>query len=515
MKIVQSAGFSGRHVFRVVILFLGLSISTGAVSSSPNRDMDLAQSSNNDWPQVAHDAQRTAYSPTAIVPPMKVKWRWVNGNKWTGDPLPKTLDVEIPVLSQPIVGDNKVFVGSYEGAMYAIKATDGSTLWQFQTGGPILHSAAYAKQTVYFGSNDEHFYAVDTNTGAIRWTFKTGNIYSAPLLVANNVCIGSKTGYFYCFRQDSTDGSPLFQVSVGAPIYQTAAASQDGTRIYFGSEDMIPHCLLTASGQTCPEWNPYTIPGQSLFHYWPVVSDDKVIFTSMPYYPTNVIFGDTEEFFDSLTETDWTSIEPKLLEHLKSNPYYQTFFVLDAKTGQKAYDTAVAHIGYHQDAFVPPTLLPSNELLLLYRGKTSSLGGSFGTKYGPDLGRMDLSAGKITPLGKPDQFGNTFINELDDNVAIMSAPDVVYGIHNGWCSSAIDYLNNQSFVAGRISESTQSNDCQNTSPIPYFFSDTDVYPDIRGYNNRGEGLMSPSIAGNSMYMVFRGGYLLAVEGTQQ
>lgn len=75
--------------------------------------------------------------------------------------------------TNPLVADNAVFVGSRDGAMYAIgahgTARQGSLIWKFQTEGPILYSAAYQDGTVFFASNDMHAYAVNSGTGTLVW----------------------------------------------------------------------------------------------------------------------------------------------------------------------------------------------------------------------------------------------------------------------------------------------------------------------------------------------------------
>ena len=42
-------------------------------------------------------------------------------------------------------------------------------MWQYQTGGQILQSAAYKDGVIYFGSQDAHAYALDAKTGRRVW----------------------------------------------------------------------------------------------------------------------------------------------------------------------------------------------------------------------------------------------------------------------------------------------------------------------------------------------------------
>jgi len=73
------------------------------------------------------------------------------------------------VASSPAVANGVVFVGSYDGKLYAYDAS-GSTdcsgtpktcspVWTATTGARILSSPAVADGMVYVGSSDYNFYA--------------------------------------------------------------------------------------------------------------------------------------------------------------------------------------------------------------------------------------------------------------------------------------------------------------------------------------------------------------------
>lgn len=485
------------------------------------------QAATSDWPQLQHDQQKTGRSNHALVPPFTIKWRWLDGAKYnTGAAHPSKLSVEIPVLVQPIAGDGKIYLGSYGGEMFAINETSGETAWKYKVNGPIQHTAGFAAGKVFFGSSDGYFYALNSSNGSLAWKYNTGSIFAAPLILSDRVCIGSKTNFYYCFsfadqNQDGA-GDLLFKFDAKAPIYHSSAASSDGTKIYFGTEDMKPQCILARStnpsGEVCAGWQPTILTGQSFIHYWPVAVADKVVFTVLPTEPTNTIFGSVDSFFNSISATAWNDVEPLLINHYKNNPAMQTLFVLNGSTGQKAFDTAASHIAYHQDAFVPPTIGVNNEIYLLYRGKQSALGSSFGTNFPPDLGWINPQTGKITPVGAPGQIGSKINNDLDDNSNFTSAPGIVYGFHNRRCVIGIDVNAKTEFNAAQPTKDLQLGHCGGATNTPAFFDgvgESYGFPDIDGYDNRGEGLMGPSIVGNSMYLVFRGGMVFAVNGTRR
>ncbi len=69
----------------------------------------------------------------------------------------------------------RVFVGSSDGGLYALRAEDGSLLWRFQTLGFVQCEPLYdaATDSLFFGSNDGALYRVDATTGQLRYRFMT------------------------------------------------------------------------------------------------------------------------------------------------------------------------------------------------------------------------------------------------------------------------------------------------------------------------------------------------------
>lgn len=83
----------------------------------------------------------------------------------------------------------RVFTGSRDNGMYALRAQDGSVLWRFETLGPVQCEPYYDKQedALYFGSNDGALYKVDASSGALRWRFSTGAEISRRVVLEDGV----------------------------------------------------------------------------------------------------------------------------------------------------------------------------------------------------------------------------------------------------------------------------------------------------------------------------------------
>ncbi len=83
------------------------------------------------------------------------------------------------------IAGRRVFVGSSDNGLYALRAQDGETIWRFETLGFVQCQPLYdaVEHVVYFGSNDGALYKVDAATGALRWRFMTNaEISRRPVL---------------------------------------------------------------------------------------------------------------------------------------------------------------------------------------------------------------------------------------------------------------------------------------------------------------------------------------------
>ncbi|HEY1547106.1 MAG TPA: PQQ-binding-like beta-propeller repeat protein, partial [Kofleriaceae bacterium] len=78
-----------------------------------------------------------------------------------------------PVVASPTLADNRVYVGSYDGNLYALDAATGAVAWKRDLGARIASSAAVSDGVVYVLGYDAKLHALDAATGAPKWTFAT------------------------------------------------------------------------------------------------------------------------------------------------------------------------------------------------------------------------------------------------------------------------------------------------------------------------------------------------------
>ena len=81
----------------------------------------------------------------------------------------------------------RVFVGSSDRGLYAVRAEDGTVLWRFETLGFVQCAPLYdpGEDVLYFGSNDGALYKVRAKNGQLLWRFMTNAEVSRRPVLAN------------------------------------------------------------------------------------------------------------------------------------------------------------------------------------------------------------------------------------------------------------------------------------------------------------------------------------------
>lgn len=304
----------------------------------------------DDWPQLQHDAARSGFSTDSVGVPAgghgTFKWRW----RPAGD-----LETSIAGRVQPVVSNGVLCIGMLDGTMYAVDAAAGTTLWSYQSGGPIFHTAAMDATKVYFGSQDGRLYAVNLSDGSLAWTYDTGKaIHTAPALVGANIYVGNSSGKLVCV---DTSGNFQWSYDSGYPI-ETSCAVADG-KVFFGNEGLYAICLDASNGNEL--WST-RLQGQSMFGYWAVAmpSQNVVFFRTQPlpvFHDAlnggDAILADPSETYDG-TATEIANEQQTIRNYLTTNPQFQSFFALDIDDGSEKYLAPVLYTAGEGSTPTPP-----------------------------------------------------------------------------------------------------------------------------------------------------------------
>jgi len=128
-----------------------------------------------------------------------------------------TFDTDGIIVSQPLVVDDTIFVGSCDTNLYAINARTGEEKWRYLTGWSIITTPTYSNNMIYTASADHHIYAINANNAELQWTFKANAaIHSSPIAYGDFIFFGCDDGRYYAI--DKTNGEIAWQHAPGETI---------------------------------------------------------------------------------------------------------------------------------------------------------------------------------------------------------------------------------------------------------------------------------------------------------
>lgn len=214
----------------------------------------LAISSTADWKAYQHDMAHSGYSATSLLNTSNVgsltqAWSFTTGGWVTGT---------------PIVADGVVYVGSWDGKMYALRERDGSPVWSFDAGTfrvdvctpniqGIDSTAALSNGKLYFGTGRAQLIAVNATDGQLIWRSQLGDpvqafhIFGSPTVFDGKIYIGLAShcvnpcipGRLVCV--DASDGRVLWSLatapddSLGGAVWSSVAVDAGRRMVYVGT----------------------------------------------------------------------------------------------------------------------------------------------------------------------------------------------------------------------------------------------------------------------------------------
>lgn len=153
------------------------------------------------------------------------------------------------IYATPVVVGGVVYLGAYDGWVYALDLATGQLRWRAQTDGPIIGSVLVEGGVVYVGSSDGYLYALDAQTGQQVWQpFATkGSIWSTPVAAGGTLYVASMDRRLYAI--DMATGQPRwpqpFRAAAGIP--STPAVAQG--LVLVGTMDRKFYALDAQTGQ--------------------------------------------------------------------------------------------------------------------------------------------------------------------------------------------------------------------------------------------------------------------------
>jgi outer membrane protein assembly factor BamB len=136
----------------------------------------------------------------------------------------------------------RLFVGTSDHGMYALRASDGSTIWRFETAATVQSEPLYddERDVVYFGSDDDGMYCARARDGAMVFRYRTGaEVQRRPILAkrpSGKGILVFVNAADSVFAVDAETGQPRWKrvrtPALGLEISGHAGVAIDGDRVY-------------------------------------------------------------------------------------------------------------------------------------------------------------------------------------------------------------------------------------------------------------------------------------------
>jgi outer membrane protein assembly factor BamB len=177
------------------------------------------------------------------------------------------------VKSGVAISGNRLYVGDYSGHLYSLNATTGKIVWQasvqprFGSAGNFYATPALAYGRVYVGATDGKVYSFGASSGKLRWSQSTGGyVYSSAAVWRSRIFVGSYSHTFFCL--DAATGDILWKFQANGPI--SGSPTVVAGRVYFATLSRRTYALDARTGALS-----WTFPdGQ----YSPVVADSRRLY---------------------------------------------------------------------------------------------------------------------------------------------------------------------------------------------------------------------------------------------
>lgn len=353
---------------RILFFLIGLPALLGLVLLSQRGETAVSPvaAGTAEWPMVAANPQRTSWTPEEVGGLLRPEWY-------------KPFEAFIPPYVQIIAANNTLYISTASG-LYAIDSTTGAEKWVYATEFPLGNSPTIYNGVAYVGGLDHKIHAVDATTGAGLWTFSGGGGFETnPLIIGDTLYAGNRDGKMYAITISGANiGKLAWSYQTGGPVLFSAAYNNG--IIYFASNDSFAYALNATTGALA--WKSAKLPGAGFYSYWPVVYEDKVIFSGSNAYSTAISWPGSGqlvklELLDLYTNQgvppgstigavssaagDWaagtrTINASRIYDYFTAKPWRRSVFVLNQSNGTETTTAPVLWTGTASGTRYPPVI---------------------------------------------------------------------------------------------------------------------------------------------------------------
>lgn len=140
-----------------------------------------------------------------------------------------------------------------KGEIYALRQSDGKSVWHFQTRGKIFATPAVEGDVVVVASTDSALYCLNARSGELCWrSLLSSSIVASPLIHDGIIYIGSSNGHFKAIRLK--DGKMLWDFG-GVHGFVESRPVFYNNHLFFASWGNELYALNSESGKLDWKWS--------------------------------------------------------------------------------------------------------------------------------------------------------------------------------------------------------------------------------------------------------------------
>ena len=365
-----------------------------------------------------------------------------------------------PIVGSPAVAGGVVYIGSFDGSLYAVDQETGKQKWKFDTPRQVASTPTVVNGVVYLRGFDAVLYAIDAATGTLKWRFTTeferrfqanrlhglppgyqtipdsyDLFLSSPAVVNGKVYFGSGDGGVYAV--DAASGQLVWKFSTGDVVHASPAVV-NGV-VYIGSWDSYFYALDADNGQE--KWRFHAgedsfIHNQVGFQSSAAVVDG-VVYTGCRdghFYALDAASG--KKKWDYMTNLSWVNATPAVRDGLVYTGTSDSarFFALEAKTGR---------LRFNFDAKAAVFSSPALAGELVYFGSENGKLYALDTKTGKQAWVFQTDASKTDPNKVLKADGSFDVQKMyapyfHDYQDMILAMEKTFSVGAIWSSPVVD-----------------------------------------------------------------------------
>ncbi len=189
--------------------------------------------SASDWPAYRHDLARSGVTRDRLAGLLHSQWIYQAAQRprpaWA-EPGRELNRLAFDYVYQPVAGDGLVFFGSSaDHRIHALDLATGAPKWSFCTEGPVRFAPTMAHGRLFVGSDDGYVYCLGATDGKLIWKFRAGPrdermIGNGQLMsrwpIRSGVAVDDGVVYFaagmwpnegvFFYALNATDGRPVW-----------------------------------------------------------------------------------------------------------------------------------------------------------------------------------------------------------------------------------------------------------------------------------------------------------------